>query len=117
MISLSLPCAVADMSTTKLLEWLQSECQHQSGILEALDLECQPPSRTARLESVTITRATIDGPTVCVHYRVEFSEFAPCQDISRRAVFDRRLSGKIEPTQLVFPKPFQPPRRDSVDEF
>jgi hypothetical protein len=117
MICLSLPCAAADMSAARLLEWLQSECQRPSVLFEALDVECQPPSRTARLESITISHAVIDDLTVRVHYRVEFSEFAPCQDISRRAVFDRRLSGKIEPTQLVFPKPFQPPRRDSVDEF
>ncbi|MFM7039200.1 MAG: hypothetical protein ACKO2L_15930 [Planctomycetaceae bacterium] len=117
MIRLSLPCAAADLSAAKLLEWLQCECQQPVGLSEALDLECQPPSRAARLESVTLTRATIDGLTVRVHYQVEFSEFAPCQDISRHAVFDRQLTGWIEATQLMFPKPFQPPRRDSVDEF
>ncbi|MGV2337827.1 MAG UNVERIFIED_CONTAM: hypothetical protein LVR18_28345 [Planctomycetaceae bacterium] len=46
MICLSLPCAAADMSAGRLLEWLQSECQRPSVLLEALDLEYQPPSRS-----------------------------------------------------------------------
>jgi hypothetical protein len=117
MICLSLPCAAADMSAARLLEWLQSECQRPSVLFEALDVECQPPSRTARLESITISHAVIDDLTVRVHYRVEFSEFAPCQDNFRQTVFERQLTGRIETTQLVFPEPFQPPRRDSVDEI
>ena len=117
MICLSLPCAAADMSAAELLAWLQSECQRPSGLFEALDLECQPPSRTARLESITITHAALDGPNVRVQYRVEFSEFAPCQNIFHQTVFERRLTGRIESTQLMFPEPFQPPRRDSADEI
>lgn len=117
MIHLPLPMTAASVTAAELFEWLQSACHSRSDFLAALDLECQPPSRTARLQSANVTRVVIDGSAVHVHYRVEFSEFAPCQDITRNAAFERQLIGQIHDSLLVFPEPFRPPSRDSAEEL
>lgn len=117
MIRLPLPTALNMEDSAELTAWLRAECNTRSSLLEALDLECQPPSRTARLESLTITEAAIDQLSIRVRYRVEFSEFAACQDLTRHAAFERQVIGQIEGNHVVFPEPFRAPVRDAVEEF
>lgn len=116
-IRLSIPAALNMADSAEVAAWLRAECNTRSCFLEALDLECQPASRTARLESLTITAAAIEQLSIQVRYRVEFSEFAACQDLTRHAAFERQLIGRIEGNHVVFPEPFRAPVRDAVEEF
>jgi len=116
-ICLPLPAAIDATDSAEIAAWLSAECTSCSNFLQALDLECQPPSRTARLESLTITEVAIEQRSIRVRYRVEFSEFAACQDLTRHAVFERQVAGRIEGNLIVFPLPFRTPVRDAVEEF
>ncbi len=119
MIRLPLPeqLVSAAPGSAALLAWLTAECQRRSGFLAALDLECQPPSRTARLEGIAITGIRLDDSVLRVSYRVTFTEFAACQDLTREFVFERYLTGRLEEKHVVFPEPFRAPMRDTADEF
>jgi len=116
-IRLPIPAALNMADSAEVAAWLTAECNTRSCFPEALDLECQPPSRTARLESLTITEVAIEQLSIRVRYRVEFSEFAACQDLTRHAVFERQVRGRIEGSHVVFPEPFRAPVRDAVEEF
>lgn len=119
MIRLPLPeqLVSAAPGSAVLHAWLTAECQRRSGFVAALDLECQPPSRTARLEAIAIIGVRIDKSVLHVSYRVTFTEFAACQDLTREFIFERHLTGRLEENHVEFPEPFRAPMRDTADEF
>jgi len=118
-VRIPFPCASdpSTQSSTLLLLYFQDLCDRRSEFLQALDLECQPASRIARLESLSVTCILATDSDITIHYQVDLSEFQACAGNSSLSVFHRAVSGITAESSWLFPLKKELPRRDTVEEF
>lgn len=100
-----------------LCQYFQELCDGRGDFLRVLDLDCQPASRTTRLESLLITHVTLTEEAVQVHYEVRLSQFQACADRLSEFVFHRSVTGTTNTPGWLF-APYQAlPPRDTREEF
>jgi hypothetical protein len=100
-----------------LCQYFQELCDSRGDFLRVLDLDCQPASRTARLESLIITLVTQTADQVQVHYDVRLSQFQACADRLSEFVFHRSVTGTFAMRGWLFAQYQAQPQRDTCEEF
>ncbi|MEN9554312.1 MAG: hypothetical protein RLZZ232_598 [Planctomycetota bacterium] len=100
-----------------LCRYFQELCDRRGDFLRVLDLDCQPASRTACLESLLITHVTLTEEALQVHYEVRLSQFQACADRLSEFVFHRSVTGTVNDRGWLFAQYQAQPPRDTCEEF
>lgn len=101
----------------ELGRYFQELSDSRGDFLRVLDLDCQPASRTACLESLIITLVTQTADEVQVHYEVRLSQFQACADRLSESVFHRCVTGTVNTRGWLFARYQAQPQRDTCEEF
>ncbi len=98
--------------------YFQAMLQDLSGsFAEALDPGCDHRKSNAIPDRVTISRVSLDGNRIEIHYHVELSVFNACNLQTDHYSFRRSVMGSRDGNVWRFSKYMPLPERSSADEF
>lgn len=111
------PTEFVDLPADLQLAVLNERMCRPDAVSDAMDLECDASAVHPDLKSVRIESLHIEGESVALVYRVEFSEWRACLMESRDWSFRREITGKLNNSRITFVRFLSPERRSTVDEF
>jgi hypothetical protein len=104
-------------STVSQLQFFQDACDDSGELLEALDLECDPPERLAKVSQVAILHVEVDVGWIRIDYRVDLEKFRACVDTVDSWTFNRAITGIRQGALCRFARPTSAPERSTADEL
>jgi hypothetical protein len=116
-IEITLPPDFDGQTAEEQRQFFQDACSESGEFQQALDLECDPPERLAKVSRVAILHVEVSAGWIRVEYRVDLEKFRACVDTVDSWTFNRATKGIRQGVLCCFPRPTSAPERSTADEL